>query len=77
MLKVKEEYLEYSIGGGKIKSTKLKNLNPSQYELYYNKGFKYFFEIIEEEELNNDTIELDYIYEDEDFFNEEDEDITE
>lgn len=59
-LKIKEEYLEYSIGGGKMKSTKLKNMIPEQYEYFYNNGFEKFFNIIE-----------DIIIE-EDFFNEED-----
>ena len=55
MLKIKEEYLEYSIGGGKVKLTKLKNLNQNQYEKYFNMGFKDFFEIIEEEIIINDN----------------------
>ena len=43
-LKIKEQYLEYSIGGGKVKSTKLKNLNPRHYEKYFNMGYAEFFE---------------------------------
>jgi hypothetical protein len=45
-LKIKEQYLEYSIGGGKVKSTKLKNLNPRQYERYFNSGYADFFEVL-------------------------------
>ena len=64
-LKIKEQYLEYSIGGGKVKQVKLKNLNPHEYTKYYNTGFKEFFvsdskeivedlPIIEEYEFLND-----------------------
>jgi hypothetical protein len=61
-LKVKEQYMEYSIGGGSVKSVKLKNLNPLQYEKYYNMGFKDFFEIIDE--LTQDEQDhVDYIIE--------------
>jgi len=45
-LKIKEQYLEYSIGGGKVKSTKLKNLNPRHYERYFNSGYADFFEVL-------------------------------
>jgi hypothetical protein len=43
-LKIKEKYLEYSIGGGKVKAVKLKNLNPRHYEIYFNMGYSEFFE---------------------------------
>ncbi|MFY8170052.1 MAG: hypothetical protein ACOVK2_02930 [Candidatus Fonsibacter sp.] len=74
-LKVKEEYLEYSIGGGKMKSTKLKNILPEQYEYFYNNGFEEFFNVIVEDVIEEIIITEDII--EDDFFTEEDEDITE
>ena len=65
MLKIKEEYLEYSIGGGKVKLTKFKNLNPNQYETYFNSGYSEFFEVIvEEDEIDIDTFLNDIKIED-------------
>lgn len=43
-LKIKEEYKEYSIGGGRVNTIKLKNMDPSLYEFYYKNGYKEFFE---------------------------------
>lgn len=75
-LKVKEEYLEYSIGGGKMKSTKLKNILPEQYEYFYNNGFSEFFNVIEEEVIIEE--EVNYTKEvEEEFFTEEEDDTTE
>jgi hypothetical protein len=45
-LKIKKEYLEYSIGGGKLKTLKLKNIPESQWETYYDMGFKKFFTVL-------------------------------
>jgi hypothetical protein len=66
-LKIKEQYLEYSIGGGKVKATKLKNLNPNQYERYFNSGYDDFFEVLTaQNEIVDElpTIEEDMFLED-------------
>lgn len=43
-LRVKEEYLEWSIGcGGKSGKTKLKNISADGYQKLYDEGFKEFF----------------------------------
>ena len=47
-LKVKEEYLEYSIGGGRLKKMKLHNIPTELYQKYYDMGFQEFFEVEEE-----------------------------
>ena len=76
-LKIKEQYLEYSIGGGKIKSIKLKNLQPNRYEYFYNNGFSEFFDVIKEEEIKEEEITYTTIDEEEFIIDEEDEDIIE
>ena len=66
-IKIKEQYLEYSIGGGKVKEVKLKNLNPRHYERYFNNGYSEFFEYIKESNEIIDklpTIEEDMFLED-------------
>lgn len=50
-LKVKEEYLEYSIGGGDMKVTQLKNIIPEHYDYFYNNGFSEFFIVIENKKI--------------------------
>lgn len=45
-LKIKEDYKEWSFGGGKSQRIKLTNLDPSQYEFYF-KIYPEFFEVIE------------------------------
>lgn len=67
-LKLKEQYLEYSIGGGLMKATKLKNLKESEYIKYYNSGFQSFFEVIEEPKKKK---VIEKIEEDNDFNTEE------
>lgn len=47
-LRVKEEFLLYSIGGGKMKKMRLDNIPPELYEKYYNLGYKDFFEVVED-----------------------------
>ena len=42
-LRVKEEYKEFSIGGGRFNKIKLKNLDPSSYEFLYKNGYEEFF----------------------------------
>jgi hypothetical protein len=46
-LKLKPEYLEFSIGGGKTIKRKLKNIDPSEFEKLYNLGYKEFFEEVD------------------------------
>jgi len=46
-LRVKEEFLHYSIGGGRMKKIRLDNLPPELYEKYYNLGYKDFFEVVD------------------------------
>ena len=75
-LKIKEQYLEYSIGGGKIKSIKLKNLQPNRYEYFYNNGFSEFFDVIKEEEIKEEEITYITIDEEEFIIDEEDDDDT-
>ena len=65
-LKIKEEYKEWSIGGGRNRPLKLKNLDPSLWEYYYLNGYSEFFEevIVEKKETkkeisNNKDIEND------------------
>lgn len=45
-LSIKKEYLEWSIGGGRLKTFKLKNLPKSEYQKYYDLGFSEFFEVV-------------------------------
>jgi hypothetical protein len=47
-LKIKEQYLEWSIGGGRVKNIKLKDIKEKDYPKYYDNGFQSFFEVIEE-----------------------------
>jgi hypothetical protein len=64
VLKIKEKYLEYSIGGGKVKLIKFKNLPENEYQKYFNSGFKDFFEVvIEEEDMITDEIDEDIFLE--------------
>jgi hypothetical protein len=46
-LTIKEEYLEYSIGGGKMKAIKLRNLPVGLYQKYYDLGYTQFFNVEE------------------------------
>lgn len=63
-LKIKEEYLEFSIGGGKVKQVKLKNLNPYEYEKYYNLGFRDYFTNLNKIDDKVIVIEEDMLLED-------------
>lgn len=58
-LKIKEEYLDYSIGGGLLKTIKLIDIDPLLYEEYYNNGFSEFFEKEKKSSIikNNEVIE--------------------
>ena len=47
-LKLKPEYLVYSIGGGRTIKKRLKNVHPSEFEALYNAGYSEFFEVIDE-----------------------------
>ena len=51
-LKIKEEYKEWSIGEGRNRPVKLKNLDPTLWEYHYLNGYSEFFEevIIEKKE---------------------------
>lgn len=49
-LKIKKEFLEWSIGGGKLKTIKLKNLPENKWKEYYDMGFKKFFTVIKKVE---------------------------
>jgi hypothetical protein len=60
-LKVKEEFLKYSIGGGKMTKIRLDNMPPELYEKYYNLGYTEFFEVVEYKPLkkkNNDSEDI-------------------
>jgi hypothetical protein len=46
-LRLKQEYLEWSIGGGSMKTIKVKDIKPRDYEKYYKIDSR-FFEMIEE-----------------------------
>lgn len=50
-LKLRPEFLEYAIGGGKTIKRKLKNIDPSEFEALYNAGYKDFFEVVEDKPL--------------------------
>jgi hypothetical protein len=66
-LKLKREYLEHSIGGGKLIKRKFKNIHADEYEYYWNLGYTEYFivekekakakeiELIEEKEIEDDT----------------------
>ena len=60
-LKLKEEYKEWSFGGGRTIKTELKNLDPSLYEYYFLNGYSEFFEEekVKKEIQNNKDIEND------------------
>jgi hypothetical protein len=47
-LRIKEEYIEYSVGGTGLKKIRLQDIPEAQYNRYYNL-FPGFFEVIEEE----------------------------
>jgi methylmalonyl-CoA mutase cobalamin-binding subunit len=55
-LKIKKEYLDYSIGGGKMKVVKLKNLPENKWKEYYDMGFKKFFTVVKKVEPVIETI---------------------
>lgn len=56
-LKLKHEFLDWSIGsGGKILKRKLKNVHHSEFLSLYNLGYKEFF-TIEESDSTKKTIE--------------------
>ena len=42
-LRIKEEYKEFSIGGGRMNKVKLANLDPSLYQSLYDSGYSEFF----------------------------------
>jgi len=44
-LKLKKEYLNYSISGGKSKRVYFRDLNPDKYEDYYKSGYADFFDV--------------------------------
>lgn len=52
-LRVKEEFLLYSIGGGKVKKIRLDNMPPELYLKYYNLGYKEFFEVVDSNTEND------------------------
>lgn len=56
-LKIKEEYKEWSIGGSRSKSTKLRNMDPYLYEYYYLNGYSEFFEEIVEKKDEKKTFQ--------------------
>ena len=67
-LRIKEEYKEYSFGGGRLNKIRLTNLDPSLFEYYYENGYSEFFEevvdktekkIIIEDKIENKDIEND------------------
>ena len=44
-LKLKKEYLNYSIGANKSKRVYFRDLEPEKYEYYYNSGYADFFDV--------------------------------
>jgi hypothetical protein len=44
-MKIKEEYKNYSIGGGNLRTIRLADLDPSLYKKYADAGWSEFFEI--------------------------------
>ena len=64
ILRIKKEYLSWSVGGGSFKEVKLSNLPKSKWQELYDLGFKEFFEvetpievetIIEKNDIEDDT----------------------
>lgn len=51
-LKLKDKYYEFSIGGGSLQTIKLGDIDPLLYEDFYKRGFTEFFEIEDEESLD-------------------------
>lgn len=51
-LRIKEEYIEYSLGGSKLKTRRLQDIPESQYERY-NTLFPEFFEVVEDKPLTS------------------------
>jgi hypothetical protein len=56
-LKIKKQFLEYSIGGGKLKLVKLKDLPENKWKQYYDMGFKEFFSIVKTKVVEPEIIE--------------------
>lgn len=56
-LKIKEEYKDWSFGGGDLGKIRLQDLDPSLYEKYYKMGFNEFFEEIESQKKENKKVE--------------------
>ena len=55
-LRIKEEYLTYSIGGGRMPKTKLHDIPEELYQKYYDMGYSEFFEVVKEKvSKKNDT----------------------
>ena len=55
-LRIKEEYKDWSFGGGKLNKIRLSNLHPSLYEEYY-KIYPDFFTIIEDKKVEVKKVE--------------------
>ena len=53
-LKLKREYLNWSIGGGKLKKRKFCDIHESEFPMYWNAGFTEFFEVIEEKPIKKE-----------------------
>lgn len=48
-LRIKEQYKDWGLGGGKLGKIKLENLHPSLYQKYYDLGWADFFEVVKPE----------------------------
>lgn len=53
-LKLKREYLNHSVGGGKFKKRKFCDVHESEFQKYFNAGFTEFFEVVEEKPLKKE-----------------------
>jgi hypothetical protein len=68
-LRIKPEYLEFSVGGAGMNQLKMKNMPVNEYEKWYRNGLQWMF-IIEDDEYENDN-EFDIpVYEEDEFFDE-------
>jgi hypothetical protein len=61
-LQLKKEYLDWSINsGGRNVKRKLKNIHPTEFENLYNLGYTDFFDVIDDNILENDLSSLDEV----------------
>ncbi len=58
-LKLKNDYLHYSIGGGNLRNIKLSDISPEDYIKWYNLGYTEFFYVVDDKTSKKKNNEAD------------------